>query len=393
MNDRIVIAAATAFGAGLMYWLDPSAGRRRRARAVEKAIHWRQAGVHEVDMTVRDVGHRLYGRALEARARLKREPVASGVLVQRVRARIGRLVSHPGAICVTAADGYVTLSGAVLADEVTRLISAVRAVRGVREVLSDLQVHETPSSVPSLQAGGPSEAQVAERVSCASWPKAARGGAATIGAGMAILGRRAANPMVKGAALLAGGALITRALTDVPLSRLVGLRSGRRAVVIDKSITINQSVEQVFNCFRDVTGFPHFMSHVRAVEVVDDKHHRWVVDGPAGIPIRWKSEVTRMEPNRLVAWRSVPGSLVESAGKVVFTPVGDGSTRIEIQMSYNPVVGLLGHFVARLFGVDPKSLFDDDLVRMKTYLETGKAPRDAAERTSHLYGRRSHLVH
>jgi hypothetical protein len=33
-----------------------------------------------------------------------------------------------------------------------------------------------------------------------------------------------------------------------------------------------------------------------------------------------------------------------------------------------------------LFGTDPKSELDEDLMRMKTFLETGKAPRDAAVR-------------
>jgi uncharacterized membrane protein len=38
----------------------------------------------------------------------------------------------------------------------------------------------------------------------------------------------------------------------------------------------------------------------------------------------------------------------------------------------------LGHIVASLFGADPKSQMDDDLVRMKSFIETGKVPSDAA---------------
>ena len=47
-------------------------------------------------------------------------------------------------------------------------------------------------------------------------------------------------------------------------------------------------------------------------------------------------------------------------------------------MSYAPPAGVLGHAVARLFGADPKSELDEDLMRLKNTLETGKAPRDAA---------------
>jgi uncharacterized membrane protein len=49
-------------------------------------------------------------------------------------------------------------------------------------------------------------------------------------------------------------------------------------------------------------------------------------------------------------------------------------------MSYNPPAGAIGLSLAALFGSDPKALMDDDLVRMKTMIETGKAPHDAAAR-------------
>jgi len=39
----------------------------------------------------------------------------------------------------------------------------------------------------------------------------------------------------------------------------------------------------------------------------------------------------------------------------------------------------VGHAIASLFGADPKSEMDDDLMRMKSFIETGHQPRDAAE--------------
>lgn len=47
-------------------------------------------------------------------------------------------------------------------------------------------------------------------------------------------------------------------------------------------------------------------------------------------------------------------------------------------MSYNPPAGAIGHVVASLFGADPKSEMDADLARMKTLIETGIRPHDAA---------------
>jgi uncharacterized membrane protein len=48
-------------------------------------------------------------------------------------------------------------------------------------------------------------------------------------------------------------------------------------------------------------------------------------------------------------------------------------------MSYNPPAGVLGHAIAELFGVDPKHEMDDDLMRMKSFIETGVHPHDAAQ--------------
>jgi uncharacterized membrane protein len=70
---------------------------------------------------------------------------------------------------------------------------------------------------------------------------------------------------------------------------------------------------------------------------------------------------------------------VGQAGLTQFSSNPDGSTRVDIKMSYNPPAGVLGHLIAQLFGVDPKQEMDDDLMRMKSFIETGVYPHDAAQ--------------
>jgi uncharacterized membrane protein len=82
-------------------------------------------------------------------------------------------------------------------------------------------------------------------------------------------------------------------------------------------------------------------------------------------------------PNELIAWSTVPGALVRHAGRVRFQREGSG-TRVQIDMGYNPAGGALGHTLAALFGADPKSEMDEDLMRLKAYFETGRPARDAA---------------
>jgi uncharacterized membrane protein len=74
----------------------------------------------------------------------------------------------------------------------------------------------------------------------------------------------------------------------------------------------------------------------------------------------------------LIAWESLPGSQVKQAGFVRFDPNRGGGTRVSVQMEYLPPAGALGHAVAQLFGVDPRQAMNEDLMRLKSLLETGK---------------------
>jgi uncharacterized membrane protein len=77
----------------------------------------------------------------------------------------------------------------------------------------------------------------------------------------------------------------------------------------------------------------------------------------AGVPIHWQAELTQYVPNRIIAWRSVDGSLIRSAGSIRFEP-DDGRTRLSIRLSYNPPGGALGHALVCALGADPKPQLD-----------------------------------
>ncbi|HEV8577796.1 MAG TPA: BON domain-containing protein [Thermoanaerobaculia bacterium] len=159
MNKRQWLLAGSAslgagLGAGLMYLLDPQGGGRRRALARDKAVHLLKKGGETARKTSRDLGNRTKGRLAEARSSLRRVAVDDDILRDRVRSKIGRLVSHPSAIEVAAQDGCVVLSGPVLASEVDPLLSAVNSVKGVCGVENRLDVHEQPGNISALQGEG-----------------------------------------------------------------------------------------------------------------------------------------------------------------------------------------------------------------------------------------------
>ena len=70
---------------------------------------------------------------------------------------------------------------------------------------------------------------------------------------------------------------------------------------------------------------------------------------------------------------------VRHHGAVRFAESGDGGTRVSVELSYIPPAGAFGHAVAAIFGADPKSEMDADLLRMTSVIETGHPPHDAAK--------------
>ena len=124
------------------------------------------------------------------------------------------------------------------------------------------------------------------------------------------------------------------------------------------------------------------MSHVREVRKIGDGVYHWTVGGPAGVLVEWDAAITGLDFNKTLAWQSLPGSIIDQAGVTRFTSNPDGSTLIDVKMSYKPPAGVLGHEIAKLFGVDPKHEMDDDLMRMKSFIETGVHPHDAARQLS-----------
>jgi len=139
-----------ALGAGLMYLMDPRQGGARRARIRDKSLR----AVHEVEHAAiigsRDLEHR--GEGLLAAIRGPRREVSGDVIVERVRAALGRHCSHPHAISVKATDGgLVELEGPILSADVPDVLHAIAHVPGVAEIDDDLEIHDAPDRVPGLQ--------------------------------------------------------------------------------------------------------------------------------------------------------------------------------------------------------------------------------------------------
>ena len=153
MNNRGLLIGA-AVGAGLIYMLDPQNGRRRRALVRDKLVRASHGTRDAIETTSRDISNRTRGIMAATRRRYVSEDVSDEVLLERVRAKLGRVCSHPRAIDVVVKSGHVTLRGPVLAHEALPIIAKIESVRGVRSVTNELDLHATADHVPSLQGEG-----------------------------------------------------------------------------------------------------------------------------------------------------------------------------------------------------------------------------------------------
>jgi uncharacterized membrane protein/osmotically-inducible protein OsmY len=385
-NRWLTLAGIGLLGAGVMFFFDPKRGVRRRNLLNDKAIH---AG-HKLQSGATRAGHDIHNRTRGALASIRKsfsfKSSDDKVLVATVRAHLGHILSHPRSIEITAQQGSVTLRGQVLSSEVEQLLRHVYSVEGVQEIHNQLEVYDEPGNIPGLQGAGILRQGKLSILRQPDWSPAVRaiGGAAGFAA-MVCGARRGLihNKWAGAATAVAGSLLLARSVTNLEFSRLTGIGARRSAINIKKSIRINAPARQVFAVWADFGNFPLFMSHVRQVRRLDDGGQekalwRWTVDGPAGTEVEFDATVSAFESGSLLAWITEPASVIRHAGRVQFRDNPDGSTTVEVRMSYNPIAGALGHAVARFFGADPKRQMDDDLLRMKTFIETGKLPHDAA---------------
>ncbi len=206
VQARGALMTGLGIGAGLMYFLDPERGGRRRAIVRDRMMHTANRSSDALRAVRRDMISRTSGTVARVRAVFDRQPVDDRILLERARAQLGHRVSHPRAIEATAIDGVVTVRGPILEAEVTPLLKALERMRGVRRVLNLLEKHEDAANVPARRGSTPRAARLF------TWSPAAR--IVACATGTALAGYGASRRGLSGTLLAATGlGLMTRAAT------------------------------------------------------------------------------------------------------------------------------------------------------------------------------------
>jgi len=144
---------------------------------------------------------------------------------------------------------------------------------------------------------------------------------------------------------------------------------------VDATVTVHRPRAELYRFWRNFTNLPRVMTHLQSVTNTTPGRTRWVARAPLGVHLQWEAEVHNEEENELIAWRSLPGGDVDTAGSVHFTPAAGGQgTDVRVVLKYDPPTGQLGATLARWLGQAPEQLVEDDLRNFKRVMEGGGQP-------------------
>ncbi len=216
-----------------------------------------------------------------------------------------------------------------------------------------------------------------------------------IGAALVTMGLRRRDTAGIAAAIIGGGFLYrgstghcgvyealgvstgdSDAVLDAPRRRglhgFAATVNARKAIQVDRSVTIERDAADLYDFWRGLTRLPEFMEHLESVTTLPGNRTHWKAKAPGGGTVEWDAEIVNDVPNRIIAWKTVGHPDVANAGSVNFKPATGGrGTVVSVVLDYEPPAGRIGAFIARLFGENPDRQVREDLRKFKQLMETG----------------------
>ena len=140
---------------------------------------------------------------------------------------------------------------------------------------------------------------------------------------------------------------------------------------VARTIDVDVPVRTAYNKWTQFEEFPRFMEGVEEVRQLDNRRLHWRAK-IGGKQQEWDAEIREQVPDQTIIWANTSGK--ENAGVVRFDQLGPNSTRVHLEMSYDPegvienVGDALGFVGRRVEG---------DLQRFKDFIESRGAETGA----------------
>lgn len=134
---------------------------------------------------------------------------------------------------------------------------------------------------------------------------------------------------------------------------------------ITESIDVDVDVTTAYDQWTQFETFPQFLSFVESIRQIDDETLAWKVN-IGGAEREFTAKITEQHPDERVAWTSVAGE-ADHAGVVTFHRLGDMSTRVTVQLDWEPTD--LTEKVGAALGIDDHAV-KKDLRKFKEFIES-----------------------
>ena len=132
---------------------------------------------------------------------------------------------------------------------------------------------------------------------------------------------------------------------------------------IEQSLDVNVPVHTAYNQWTQFEEFPQFMEGVEEIRQLDDKRLHWRAN-VGGKEKEWDAVITEQIPDQRIAWKNTTGA--KNAGVVTFHRINDKTTRVMLQLEYDPE-GIIEN-VGDAIGV-VSSRVRGDLERFQEFIE------------------------
>jgi uncharacterized membrane protein len=133
--------------------------------------------------------------------------------------------------------------------------------------------------------------------------------------------------------------------------------------LVEKSIDVDVPVQVAYNQWTQFEDFPKFMEGVKEVRQIDDTTLHWIAE-IGGQEREWKARIAEQIPDERVAWAAEGDT--PNAGVVTFHRIDDSTTRVMLQMEYEPTD--VKEKVGDIIGVIGRRV-QGDLERFKEFIE------------------------
>jgi uncharacterized membrane protein len=177
-------------------------------------------------------------------------------------------------------------------------------------------------------------------------------------------------------------------IADAPVGMLRDAKARRAALrelggwenaaIIERTVSVNRSREDLYRFWRDFENLPAVLESVLLVRTLDEERSHWEIAGPGGETLGWDARLIADDPGELIAWQSESGADVRNAGWISFdeSPVGRGVT-VTAFILHDMPGGVVGKALAAAAGAEPGVMARRDMRRFKQFMETGEVPTAA----------------